>query len=134
MIRLREYLEGKNTEELKTIFHFWSSKGTLPEKKSEIVKKLVESMMDDRILSAQFSQLSPRLKNLLSHFLRVKGYAMGWKQLQKEAETLVRSNQLEAAVHALAQRGFLAVDRDTKFSGRGNARFMMPLEVGAALL
>ncbi|MFQ5845073.1 MAG: hypothetical protein ACE5JG_08805, partial [Planctomycetota bacterium] len=133
-LRLRDHLERCTPAELQEFFRFWSPHDRNDRTRVEIADRLRRLMADETVVHSKVDLLSEKVRAVLLALLRQHNYASDLQGLYKGADGLeLEHYEAEAALTALARRGFVRIRRARDWLHYGRNTYAVPTETGRVL-
>jgi len=131
-LRLRRHLDASTLAELAEFLRFWGPHAKGKNGRARLVDELERLMSDENVIYAKVDLLSEEVRAVLMALLRKLHYRSDLQGLCRGIDGVeLESYEAEAALTALARRGFVRAGR-TKAS-RGRAAYAIPQEIALAM-
>jgi hypothetical protein len=133
-LKLRRHLDGATAAELEEFLRFWGphEKGT--NGRHDLVERLTRLMSDENVVYGKVDLLSEKVRAVLLRLLRKTHYVSDLQGLFRGADGLeMEYYEAEAALTALARRGFVRISRGQDWLHYGRAAYAIPLETALVL-
>ena len=128
-ITLRQHLDSSTVSELAEFLRFWAPHKKRRRGRAELVDQLMRVMSDENVVYAKVDLLSERVRDVLLGLLRKMHFACDLSGLFRGVDGLgMEHYEAEAALTALAKRGFVKVDRAPEFAQYGRGLYSIPVE------
>lgn len=136
-LHLVEHLDAVKISDLRDVYAFWSG-GEPPDlPKREIVRQLADVMGDEGTVYRRVRTLTRKVLDVLLLLLRRADYRSDlpglFRRAAGEEQTALEYHEAEAALKALARRGFVAESVERNNGTQGRPLFAVPVELGDLL-
>lgn len=133
-IRLRRHLEAASQSELEEFRRFWCphEQNELP--REALLEKLLRLMSDENVVYAKVELLSEKVRAVLFALLRAPGHTADLQSVFRGSEPLdLEYYEAEAALTALARRGFVRTRRARDWLHFGRSSYSIPQEMAQGM-
>ncbi len=133
-LKLRRHLDFGTAAELDEFLRFWGPHERPGNGRGDLVEKLFRLMSDENVVYGKVDLLSEKVRAVLLRLLRKTHYVSDLQGLFRGADGLeMEYYEAEAALTALARRGFVRVSRGEDWLHYGRAAYAIPLETALVL-
>ena len=133
-LALRKHLDGCTVVELEEFLRFWSPhfKGT--NGRAQLVDELYRLMSDENVVYAKVDLLSEKVRAVLLQLLKKMHYVCDLPGLFRGIDGLeMEFYEAEAALTALARRGFVRQSRGQEWVHHGRSSYSIPRETALVM-
>jgi len=133
-LALRKHLAKATVEELEEFLRFWSPHEKRRNGRAKLEDNLLRLMSDENVVYAKVDLLSDTIRGTLAALLRANHFTSDLAGLLRGIDGLeMESYEAEAALTALARRGFVRVSRQPDWLPYGSSAYAVPREMALAL-
>jgi hypothetical protein len=133
-LKLRRHLDCSTAAELEEFLRFWGPHERPTNGRGDLVERLFRLMSDENVVYGKVDLLSEKVRAVLLRLLRKTHYVSDLQGLFRGADGLeMEYYEAEAALTALARRGFVRVSRGQDWLHYGRAAYAIPLETALVL-
>jgi len=133
-LKLRRHLDFSTAAELDEFLRFWGPHEKPTNGRGDLVERLHRLMSDENVVYGKVDLLSEKVRAVLLRLLRKTHYVSDLQGLFRGADGLeMEYYEAEAALTALARRGFVRVSRGQDWLHYGRAAYAIPLETALVL-
>lgn len=133
-LKLRQHLDAATTAELEEFLRFWSPHGKATDGRAELVDELERLMSDENVVYAKVDLLSEKVRAVLLQLLRKLHYTCDLQGLFRGIDGLEMEHyEAEAALTALARRGFVRTSRAHEWLHYGRSAYAIPQETALVM-
>jgi hypothetical protein len=130
------FLDLLRVSELQEMWEFWQGGQKVPAKKGDLLGGLRRALGDEAMVGQRIKLLSDRPREVLVRLVRTEGFRAALNDLLNAGGNPLEAYEVEAAGRALARRGFVRVEHESKkdvFSLAGFLASLAPLARGDLL-
>ncbi len=133
-LKLRQHLDAATTAELEEYLRFWSPHGKPDDGRAALVDELERLMSDENVVYAKVDLLSEKVRAVLLQLLRKLHYTCDLQGLFRGIDGLEMEHyEAEAALTALARRGFVRTSRAHEWLHYGRSAYAIPQETALVM-
>ena len=134
-MELKEHLDACTQKEMEEFLRFWSPHERLRGNgRDRLGERLMRLMSDENVVYAKVDMLSERVRAVLLALLRRTHYTSDLQGLFRGVDGLdLEFYEGEAALTALAKRGFVRISRAHDWLHYGRSAYAIPLEVALVM-
>jgi hypothetical protein len=133
-LSLRTHLDAATPAEIEEFRRFWLPHERRELRREQLVERLERAMSDENVLYAKVELLSEKVRAVLLALLRAANYAADLQGVFRGVEGVdMEYYEAEAALTALARRGFVRVARAREWLHFGRSTFALPAEMAEAM-
>jgi Helicase conserved C-terminal domain len=133
-LKLRRHLDFATAAELDEFVRFWGPHEKPTNGRGDLVERLHRLMSDENVVYGKVDLLSEKVRAVLLRLLRKTHYVSDLQGLFRGADGLeMEYYEAEAALTALARRGFVRVSRGQDWLHYGRAAYAIPQETALVL-
>lgn len=133
-LKLRRHLDFATPAELDEFLRFWGPHEKPSNGRGDLVERLHRLMSDEDVVYGKVDLLSDKVRAVLLRLLRKTHHVSDLQGLFRGADGLeMEYYEAEAALTALARRGFVRVSRGQDWLHYGRAAYAIPLETALVL-
>ncbi len=131
---LRSHLKKSTVEELSEFLRFWGPHAKRRNGRGQLEDRLLRLMSDENVVYSKVDLLSDTVRGALTALLRATHFTSDLASLLRGIDSLeMESYQAEAALVALARRGFVRISRQPDWLPYGSSAYAVPREIGLVL-
>jgi len=133
-LTLQEHLDACTRKQIEQFLRFWSPHDRSRTDRAKLAERLQRLMSDENVVYAKVDMLSERVRAVLLALLKKSAYTSDLQGLFRGVDGLdMEFYEGEAALNALAKRGFVGVSRSQEWLHYGRAAYAIPLEVALVM-
>ncbi|MEM8882923.1 MAG: helicase-associated domain-containing protein [Planctomycetota bacterium] len=133
-LKLKKHIDSATVAELKEFLRFWSPHEKVNQPRAELTRKLDRLMADENVVYAKVELLSEKVRTVLLQLLRKTHYTSDLQGLFRGLEGLeMEYYEGEAALTALARRGFVRMHRSPEWQSNGRGLYSIPREIALVM-
>ncbi|MGH7163179.1 MAG: hypothetical protein ACREID_06830, partial [Planctomycetota bacterium] len=133
-LKLRRHLESATVAELEEFRRFWLPHDDEPLARDALAERLQRVMSDENAVYAKVGHLSEKVRAVLFALLRSAHHVADLQGLFRGIDGLeMEYYEAEAALTALARRGFVRVGRARDWFHLGRNTYAIPVETAAVM-
>jgi hypothetical protein len=133
-LKLRQHLDAATTTELEEFLRFWSPHEKQTDGRTELVGELERLMSDENVVYAKVDLLSEKVRAVLLQLLKKLHYTCDLQGLFRGIDGLeMEYYEAEAALTALARRGFVRMSRAHEWLHYGRSAYAIPHETALVM-
>jgi hypothetical protein len=133
-LKLRQHLDAATTAELEEFLRFWSPHEKQADGRDELVEELERLMSDENVVYAKVDLLSEKVRAVLLQLLKKLHYTCDLQGLFRGIDGLeMEYYEAEAALTALARRGFVRTSRAHEWLHYGRSAYAIPHETALVM-
>jgi len=131
---LKKHLDSATVAELKEFLRFWSPHEKTTQPRAELTRTLDRLMADENVVYAKVELLSEKVRDVLLALLAKTHYTSDLQGLFRGVEGLeMEYYEGEAALTALARRGFVRIHRSAEWQTNGRGLYSIPKETALVM-
>jgi len=131
---LKKHLDSATVADLKEFLRFWSPHEKTSQPRKELTRTLDRLMADENVVYAKVELLSDKVRDVLLKLLTKTHYTSDLQGLFRGVEGLeMEYYEGEAALTALARRGFVRVHRSAEWQANGRGLYSIPKEIALVM-
>jgi hypothetical protein len=131
---LKKHLDSATVAELKEFLRFWSPHEKVTQPRAELTRTLDRLMADENVVYAKVELLSEKVREVLLQLLTKTHYTSDLQGLFRGVEGLeMEYYEGEAALTALARRGFVRIHRSAEWQSNGRGLYSIPKETALVM-
>jgi len=133
-LSLQQHIDLCTVPELEEFLRFWGPHEKGRNNRAELVEKLSRLMADENVVYAKVDLLSEKVRDVLLALLRKTHYTSDLQGLFRGLDGLeIEFYEGEAALTALAKRGFVRVSRAHEWLQYGRSAYAIPIEMALVM-
>ena len=133
-LSLQKHIDLATVAELKEFLRFWSPHDKVSQPRAELTRMLDRLMGDENVVYAKVELLSEKVREVLLSLLRKTHYTSDLQGLFRGLEGLdMEFYEGEAALTALARRGFVRIHRSPEWQSNGRGLYSIPKETALVM-
>lgn len=133
-LSLRKHLDAATPAEIEEFRRFWLPHERRELRREQLVERLERTMSDENVLYAKAELLSEKVRAVLLALLRAAHYTADLQGVFRGVEGVdMEYYEAEAALTALARRGFVRVFRAREWPHFGRSAYALPVEMAEAM-
>ncbi len=133
-LTLRKHLDGCTVDELREFLRFWGPHEKTRKGRGHLVSALRRLMADENVVYGKVELLSEKVRTVLMALLRKTHYTADLAALFRGIEGLeIEHYEAEAALTALARRGFVRSSRTPDVAAFGRSIYAIPKQMAMVM-
>jgi len=133
-LKLKKHLDACTVAELEEFVRFWSPHFKQTNGRAQLVEELYRLMSDENVVYAKVDLLSEKVRAVLLQLLQQMHYVSDLQGLFRGVDGLAMEYyEAEAALTALARRGFVRQSRGQEWLHYGRASYAIPQETALVM-
>jgi hypothetical protein len=133
-LSLKKHLDSATVAEMKEFLRFWSPHEKTTQPRAELTRKLERLMGDENVVYAKVELLSEKVRDVLLALLQKTHYTCDLQGLFRGVHGLeMEYYEGEAALTALARRGFVRIHRSPEWQSNGRGLYSIPKETALVM-
>jgi len=133
-LRLKRHLDASTVADMREFLRFWSPHEKTTQPRAVLTERLGRVMADENVVYAKVELLSERVRDVLMALLRRTHYTSDLQGLFRGIEGLeMEYYEGEAALTALARRGFVRIHKSPEWENHGRSLYSIPKETALVM-
>jgi len=133
-LTLKKHLDAATVADMREFLRFWSPHDKIAQPRAALTSRLARVMSDENIVYAKVELLSERVRKVLMALLRKQYYTSDLQGLFRGVEGVeMEYYEGEAALTALARRGFVRIQRSPDGANHGRGVYFIPKDIALVM-